>query len=113
MFDVKTNFLIIEDHPIYLKGLNDFISKSYENTEIEMALNGNLALEKINKKFFDIIFLDLGLPDISGIEILKTLRKLKIKSKVIVNSYKCSQHQTMELLEIGVDGILLKDDEYY
>ena len=107
----KTKILIIEDHPHYLSGLKNYISKNTQKTEIDCAITGSIAIEKACKFNFDVILVDLQLPDISGIEVIQKLKYKNIKTKFIVNSYYCGIFQLSKLLDIGVDGILQKGDD--
>lgn len=107
----KTKILIIEDHPLYLNGLKNHISRNIKNSEIDCAVNGQMAIEKASKNKFDVIFVDLQLPDINGEEVICTLKSKKVSSKFIVNSFDCSPSQTIKLMDIGVDGILQKCDD--
>lgn len=69
---MKIKTLIIEDTPIALLSaltiLNNF------NLEIDTASDGNEALRHLTNNKYHIIFLDLGLPDIDGIDIAKMIR---------------------------------------
>lgn len=107
----KTKILIIEDHPIYLNGLKNHIARNMKNSDIDCAMNGQTAIEKASKNKFDVIFVDLQLPDINGEEVICTLKSKKVSSKFIVNSFDCSPSLTIKLMDIGVDGILQKCDD--
>ncbi len=107
----KTKILIIEDHPVYLDGLKNLILRNLKNSEVECAMNGHTAIEKACKNNFDVIFVDLQLPDINGVDVIRTLKSNNIPSKIIVNSFDCSPSQTINLMDIGVDGILQKCDD--
>lgn len=107
----KTKILIIEDHPHYYSGIKNHITTYFKNSEIDHEIDGENAIIKAIRKTFDVIVVDLNLPDMSGIEVIKTLKSQKVSSKFIVNSYCCSSIEIVNLLDIGVDGILQKDDD--
>jgi DNA-binding NarL/FixJ family response regulator len=107
----KTKILIIEDHPHYLSGLKNYISRNTKKTDIDCAITGTIAIEKACQNNFDVILVDLQLPDISGIEVIQNLKSKNVTSKFIVNSYNCGIIQLSKLLDIGVDGILQKGDD--
>jgi CheY-like chemotaxis protein len=65
--------LIVDDNAQNVQILGKMLSQHYSN--IEFAVDGKSALEWINNKKFDIILLDIMLPDINGIEICKMTRK--------------------------------------
>ena len=97
--------LIVEDDISFKNVLESYIL-SYK-TEIEVvsvsSING-LVLE-FNAKQPDLIFLDVIIPGISGIEILKFLKKLKCKSKIFIMS---GFSGVMENAPVEADGYLEK-----
>lgn len=71
MANIKT--LIVEDMPIALIGGLTVLEKF--NLDVDSAENGNQALELASKIAYRLIFLDLGLPDMEGIEVARKLRE--------------------------------------
>ena len=72
--------LVIDDDPIQCKLLINYLSKASENIKIHnMAFTGKEALEIIEKSEINIILLDLKLPDISGIDIIKYIESKKLE----------------------------------
>lgn len=68
------NILIVEDQKILRKTL-DVILKE-EGYNITCADNGEKAVELAEKKFFNIAIIDIRLPDISGLDVLRTIREI-------------------------------------
>lgn len=70
----KLQFLLVEDNDI-----QQMIAKKRIETAgilVTVAGNGTDALEKAKNNFFDLIFMDIGLPDMDGIEVTAAIRKL-------------------------------------
>ncbi len=67
--------LLIEDNAIALKTAENIISKM--NLGFHSAANGAKAIELFKKQPFDLVFSDIGLPDISGLEVTKRIRSVK------------------------------------
>lgn len=67
--------LLIEDHPVVRRGLRDLVEQAGASVEAE-AGTGELGIESLrsHRSRFDLIVLDLSLPDMSGLEVLKTIR---------------------------------------
>lgn len=65
--------LIVDDDSVN-RMLGEIILKNF-NCKVETAMNGKIALEKISNKAFDIMLLDIHMPDMSGIEVAKVIRK--------------------------------------
>lgn len=89
--------LIIEDNIFQSKQIINYISQNNEKLKIYcIAYTYNEAIKIIEKGSVDIIILDLNLPDISGVEIIKYIEKNKlskyVKSILVIsgNSYLCS-----------------------
>lgn len=106
MASIKT--LIVEDMPIALIGALTVLKKF--NLEIDSAENGKQALELASQTAYELIFLDLGLPDISGIEVAKRLRANETLSHTVIMAL--TAHAEEELQQeckiAGFNGFLTK-----
>jgi len=88
--------------------LNNFI----EVIVVGEAENGVDALQMIREKEPDLAILDIRMPDINGIEVLKKIRKLKMKTKIcILTSYPYPQYRK-RCLEEGADFFLSKTEDF-
>lgn len=107
----KLKILIVEDHPIYRQGICDIV-KNIETIEIcDEAENGIKAIEKLTDNLYDIIFMDIEMPEMDGIEASKIIKNKFEKSKIIILTMSNSNRQIVELLEIGVNGYILKSTD--
>lgn len=68
----RARVLIVEDEPDIQASLKDVLSDRYL---VSQALNGRQALETIKKESFDVVLLDIRLPDLTGLEVLQALTK--------------------------------------
>lgn len=68
----QARVLIVEDEPDIQVSLKDALSNKYQ---ISQALSGSQALDLLKKESFDVVLLDIRLPDLTGIEILQALAK--------------------------------------
>ena len=100
------NILIIEDE----KPLSDEIKKylEQEGYSCDEAHTGRLASEKIFINTYDVVLLDLGLPDYDGIDLLKEMIKAKSDSAVIILSARTSLDDKIKGLDLGADDYLPK-----
>ena len=80
----KLRLLVVEDE----KKLCDMIAKSLHlaGYEVDMCNDGEQALEMIYAELYDLIVLDLNLPGVDGMEILRELRKENEETKVLILS---------------------------
>jgi len=100
--------LIIEDERVLQKTLGDTLRK--ENYEVFSALDGEMGLKLLESQNFDLIILDLLLPQISGFEVLKRIKENE-KTKnipVIILTNFGSAENVDKALELGVTTYLVK-----
>lgn len=74
--------LVVDDDLIFGKNFTDIL-KNIGYT-VELVNNGNAAVTELGDSHFDIVFLDIKLPDINGIEVLKKVKAIRPKTNVIV-----------------------------
>lgn len=98
--------LIIEDEIELLVAINNFFVK--ENYICELAENFAKAKEKISINQYDIILLDVTLPDGNGLDLIKLIKKNSVKSGVIILSAKNSLDDKVNGLDLGADDYLTK-----
>ena len=96
---MSIKLLVVEDTPIARKVIQMTLeSLGYS---IDMAVDGKEAIQLFKKNHYDLVFMDLGLPDISGIEVTKELRKLE-KDGNSVPIVALTAHHTEEDKERGL-----------
>ncbi len=98
--------LIIEDEIELLIAVGNYLTK--ENYICELAENFSKALQKVSIYEYDIILLDITLPDGNGLELLKSIRKHNTKAGVIILSAKNSLDDKITGLDRGADDYLTK-----
>jgi len=99
------SILIIEDD----KGVVKLLSIALESNQFDVSKVslGKEGLFELTQKSYDMVLLDLGLPDIDGIEVLKEIRKER-NLPVIVISARFKEEEKVEALELGADDYLTK-----
>ena len=100
------NIIIVEDYKELATELADYLSKN--GYLCKMSFSCKTALEEIATNNYDALLLDLGLPDGSGFEVLKAVRKSKSKMAVIVISARGELDDKINGLELGADDYLTK-----
>jgi two-component system KDP operon response regulator KdpE len=105
MMNDKPMILIVEDDP----PIRNLISTTLRTKDYRysVAENGNQALSAATTNSFDIILLDLGLPDIDGIEIIKNIRSWSV-TPIIVISARSDDKDKIQALDAGADDYLTK-----
>lgn len=100
------NILIVEDEPGMRMGLVDNLE--FEGFKVEYAEEGRTGLEKIRSNKYDLVLLDVMLPEISGFDICKTLRKEGNTTPIILLTAKGEEIDKVLGLELGADDYVTK-----
>lgn len=105
-----TSILVLEDLPSTSKWLVEIAGEAFAGTTIKTASTLQSALEAVSTKSFDLLLVDLGLPDGSGLDLIKQVRAENQDSYIVVTTiYEDDQHLTAAL-RAGANGYLLKDE---
>lgn len=97
--------LVVDDEPILLKGLK--FSLEQDGYQVEVAMDGNEAFEKIMAADYDLIILDLMLPGIDGLEVCRKVRETSMVP-IIMLTAKGEDSSKVLGLEYGADDYLTK-----
>jgi DNA-binding response OmpR family regulator len=98
--------LIVEDEPNMLRGLKDNLE--LEGYEVDTAAEGNLGMEKILQESYDLVLLDVMLPNVSGFDICKKARNDGIETPIILLTAKGEEIDKVLGLELGADDYITK-----
>lgn len=98
--------LIIEDDPATLMGLEDTLKE--ENFNITTVMSGKMGYEKALTGEYDLIILDLMLPEKNGIDVCKDLRKNEVSTPILMLTGKKEEIDKVLGLEIGADDYVTK-----
>jgi two-component system OmpR family response regulator len=97
--------LLVEDDRYVSNALAHMLRSSYE---IDVSQSGKLALYKADSYKYDIVILDLNLPDISGLDVCKQLRERGIKAPILILSGESKVLTKVNLLDAGANDYLTK-----
>ncbi|MDQ6469667.1 response regulator transcription factor [Flavobacterium sp. LHD-80] len=98
--------LIVEDEPNLLSILRKGFAEN--NNEVSVALDGKTAIEMIHNYHFDVVVLDVMLPDINGIEICRRLRASKNFVPILLLTALGTSENIVTGLNAGADDYLVK-----
>ncbi len=97
--------LLIEDDTTIIDFMEVVLSK--ENYQLKVAKTGMEALTFLQTESFDLLLLDLGLPDIDGIDLLKIVRK-RMAIPIIILSARTNELEKVKALDHGADDYVTK-----
>lgn len=100
------NILVIEDDRKMRDGLVELLID--EGYSVESAENGQLGLDRIKKKDFDVVLTDLIMPVMGGIEVLREIKRMKPKTCVIIITAYGTIENTVEAMKIGASDYITK-----
>lgn len=102
------NILIVDDNAAFRKMLNHILVSKFPTLTVREANEGKTALETIRSQFPQIIFMDVHLPDESGFELARRLKKDYFNIIIIImTSYDSLEYQKAAY-ESGADSFLSK-----
>ncbi|MEA4854164.1 MAG: response regulator transcription factor [Christensenella sp.] len=101
----ETHILIVEDDPTILNFLS--ISLKTNHYLFETAMTGLDGISLVLSNHPDLVLLDLGLPDIDGLEVIKQIRQIS-EVPIIVVSARGQENEKVEALDLGADDYITK-----
>ncbi|TAL69792.1 MAG: response regulator transcription factor [Bacteroidetes bacterium] len=104
--------LIADDHAIVREGLKMLLKRLDSVSSIDEASTGFEALYKLENNDYSIAIIDISMPGISGIDILKTLKDKNIKGKFLILSVHRQEQYALRAFKLGASGYICKDTVY-
>lgn len=101
--------LLCDDHQIVREGLRSFLELHDSVEIVGECANGVEVLQQIDASIPDVILLDLMMPRMSGLDVLRELQQREDAPKVLVLSSFLDDESVFAAIEVGADGYLLKD----
>jgi DNA-binding NarL/FixJ family response regulator len=101
--------LIVDDHPVTRQGLRSALGSSKEVEVVGEASSGDEAIEAVKQLQPHVVFMDVRMPGMSGIEATKEIREAAPDTKVILFTVEESRAAIADAIRAGVSGYLLKD----
>jgi DNA-binding NarL/FixJ family response regulator len=105
----KLELLVVDDHLVVREGLKRILEECDGCVVAAEAANVNQALTWLRKRHFDLVLLDISLPEKTGLDLLKTIKKELPKLPVLVLSAYREDHYAVRALKEGADGYLNKE----
>ena len=103
-----TKIIIADDHPIVRAGMKQIISEASDLMVADEADDGRKLLSKIREEHFDVVILDITMPHMDGLDVLKQLKIEKPKLPVIVLSMHPEDQYALRVLKAGASGYVTK-----
>lgn len=102
------NVLLVEDHELYRMGLSMLLSKNEEINLMSEASDGAEGIKKAREFSPDVILMDIGLPNIDGIEATQRIKDFLPDTKILIFTSRNSEQDVFEAFKAGADGYIMK-----
>jgi len=100
---------VADDHPVVRDGIIENVTPQPDMKVVADAGDGVEALERIKEHLPDVVMLDLRMPGLDGLDVLKELSTSKLSSKVIIMTTFDCEEDVNRAMKAGARGYLLKD----
>jgi DNA-binding NarL/FixJ family response regulator len=109
---MKRRLVLADDHQLLRAGLRSLLAKERDFEIVAEASDGRQAVELVTEHAPDLAILDIGMPNLNGIDATRQIRATVPRTKVIALSMHASAPFVSRMLEAGASGYLLKDSAY-
>jgi two-component system invasion response regulator UvrY len=101
--------LVADDHAVVRRGVTQILSGNFSPLEVAEASSGQAVLAAVRKGPWDLLILDIGMPDGSGLEIMPAIRQLMPDLRILVLTIHAEEQFALRLLKSGISGYLTKE----
>ena len=101
--------VLADDHPIVLGGLVSLFEQETDMKVVARCSNGEAALRAVRENRPDILVLDLRMPRLGGMEVLRRAAREGLGARVVVLAADVAEEDLIEAVRLGVRGVVLKE----
>lgn len=105
----RVKILIVDDHPMIRLGIRSILNNVEHLNVADEANNGKEALDKLANEQFDLVIMDIKMPEMNGIEATEEIVKRHPNTKVLAISMFDEQRYIVKMLQAGAMGYVLKN----
>jgi DNA-binding NarL/FixJ family response regulator len=104
------NLLIVDDHQMFAEGIKFLIEHSTDYHVAGVLHNGADVVPFLAKKRVHLLLLDIDLPDMSGFDVVKTIRQVYPQTKVLALSMHADTYSISRMIDMGAAGYCIKSE---
>lgn len=102
-------FLLIDDHVVVRSGIKMLLADIYEHSQIDEAKDGQTALEQLEKNSYDLVMLDIQMPNTDTFALMELFKQKYPAIKVLVFSMNPENIYALRFIKAGARGFISKD----
>ncbi len=108
----KQKVLIVDDNPHFSKALKFMLLDSFQDRieEIVTVKDGEECLHELNKKIYDMVFMDINMPKLNGIDATREATNLHRNLVIIAVSFHSEMRYIVQMIEAGARSYIIKDE---
>lgn len=110
---MKTKILLVDDHKMMRDGLRKILDDDESMTVVGEACDGREALKLATETRPDVVVMDVGMPDMNGIEATRSIMRELPRAKVVALSTYSDKRYVLNMLAAGASGYVLKSAAYH
>ena len=103
---MKSNILVVDDEPVARQSMTDILK--LEGHNVASAPNGQAAVEYVRTHPVDLMIVDLRMPGIDGLTVIREARRLRADLPVIIITGYSTEASAIDAVNLGVTGYLTK-----
>jgi two-component system, NarL family, invasion response regulator UvrY len=100
--------LVVDDFPLFRRGVRDLLAEGFEDSKIGEAGNAQEMLELLRRKPWDVAVLDISMPGMSGLDAIKQVKQEFPDLPVLILSMYPEEQYAVRMIKAGADGYLTK-----
>ena len=101
--------IVADDHPIVLEGLSQLFTIEKDFKVVEQCSSGAEALDAVQRLKPDVLVLDVRMPKVDGLTVLRELAARKSPTRVVLLTAEINDNEVLEAVRLGVSSIVLKE----
>src|SRR5215210_6817930 len=106
-------FLLVDDHSVIRAGLKILIEDYMAHSVVDNAFDGDSAFEKVKNNEYDLLILDVNMPNTDSLGLVSNILAIKPDTKILMFSMNAEDNYAKRYLKMGAMGYIRKDESEY
>lgn len=102
-------FLLVDDHVVVRSGIKILLSEIYKPAEIHEAFDGESTLQKLSENQYDLVMLDIQMPNTDTLGLMKVIKQSYPSAKVLIFSMSAENIYAKRFMKAGAYGFISKE----